>query len=434
MSSLTNYPAMQQKTVTPYINLTGVLFVVLCLLGSIPTASAQISTPGPILSCPGHGEDFNSMVAMPSAYRENLQSIGNANSTIIVNYSGFTPQAQQAFQYAVSIWQSVLVSSVPIQIDASWEELETTTLGSAGATTLYRDFPEALRPGLWYPVALAERLTGRGLNQPGEPDIVASFNSNVNWYYGIDGRTPAGQYSLVTVVLHEIAHGLGFFSSFDVATNQGQWGEETGYAFVYDYFIENTSNQRLTNTTLFPNPSSSLASQLTNNNLFFDVSSSNNTASTDALPRVYAPRLFSLGSSISHLDEFRYPAGNENALMTPQIGRAESIYWPGELTLRILATLGWRTRTPEAGEEPIAIFPNPTNGTLTVDGFFEENITGLSIKVTDLLGKELLTSSLTGARRYFTQQFDMRQFPAGLYMVSIHTGQQEFIHRVMVTR
>jgi hypothetical protein len=425
---------MQQKTATLNINLTRALLVILCLLIIVPKLSAQVSTPGPILSCPGHGQDVNSMVAMPSPYRENLQSIGNANSTIVVNYSGFTPQAQQAFQYAVNIWQSVLVSSVPIQIDASWEELETTTLGSAGATTLYRDFPEALRQGLWYPVALAERLTGRELNQPGEPDIVASFNNNVNWYYGIDGRTPPGQYSLVTVVLHEIAHGLGFFSSFDVATNQGQWGEETGYAFVYDYFIENTSNQRLTNTSLFPNPSASLAGQLTNNNLFFDVSSANNTATTDALPRLHAPRLFSLGSSISHLDEFRYPAGNENALMTPQIGRAESIYWPGELTLRMLATLGWRTRTPEAGEEPIAVFPNPTNGTLTVDGFFEQNITGLSIKITDLLGKELLTSSLAGARRYFTQQFDMSRFPAGLYVVSIYTGQNEFSHRIMVTK
>jgi hypothetical protein len=408
--------------------------VFVLLTGVYQSAKAQISTPGPMLSCPGHAQDMNETVNLPSAFRENLQSIGNANSVIEVNYRGFSPQAQQAFQYAVNIWQSVLVSSVPIRINASWEPLEASTLGSAGATTLYRDFRESLRPGLWYPVALAERLTGREMNGPDQPDIVALFNSNINWYYGIDGRTPPGQYNLVTVVLHEIAHGLGFFSSFDVENNQGLWGEETGYAFIYDFFIENGANQRLTNTNLFPNPSTTLANQFTGNNLFFDVSSSNNIANRNTLPRIYAPNVFNEGSSISHLDEFRYPAGDENALMTPQIGRAESIYWPGDITLQMLSTMGWGTRTPDMGEEPIAVFPNPTSGTLTIDGFFEQNITGLSIIITDILGKQLFSSSLTGSRRYFTQQFDMSRFPAGLYIVNINTGQSDYSRKVMVTR
>jgi hypothetical protein len=372
------------------------------------------------------------VVEMPSAMRANLQSIGNANSSIIVNYTGFTPQAQQAFQYAIDIWQSVLVSSVPIRINASWEPLEANTLGSAGATTLYRDFREALTPNVWYPVALAERLTSRELNPVNDPDIVALFNSNINWYYGIDGRTPAGQYNLVTVVLHEIAHGLGFFSSFDVASNQGLWGEESGYPFIYDYYVETGANQRLITTTLFPNPSTALATQLTSNNLYFDTGTPIEGRNT--YPRLYAPPVFSLGSSLSHLDEFRYPAGDDNALMTPQIGRAESIYWPGELTLAMLSTMGWRTRTPAAGDSPIAVFPNPTGGTLTIDGFFEQNITELSITITDLVGKQLLSSRLTGARRYFTEQFNMRRFPAGLYMVYINTGREEFTRRVMVTR
>lgn len=425
---------MQKKTATAHVHIILVTLFILLFSATIHPIYAQISTPGPILSCPGHGQDFNTTVPMPSGLRANLQSIGNANASIVVNYNGFTPQAQQAFQYAIDIWQSVLVSSVPIRVNASWETLETSTLGAAGSTTLFRDFPEALRTGLWYPVALAERLTGRDLNPVNEPDIVASFNSNINWYYGIDGRTPPGQYNLVTVVLHEIAHGLGFFSSFDVNNNQGLWGEDTGYAFVYDFFIENATNQRLTNTTLFTNPSATLANQLTSNNLFFEVSSSNNPANRNALPRLHAPGDFNLGSSISHLDEFRYPAGDENALMTPQIGRAESIYWPGDITLRMLSTIGWRTRTPAEGEEPIAMFPNPTNGTLTIDGFFEQNITELTIIVTDLVGKQLIASSLTGSRRYFTQQFDMSRFPAGLYIVNINTGSNEYSRRIMVTK
>jgi hypothetical protein len=425
---------MKKTTLTSYINNLRLIFLLVFLLGRV-TSYAQISTPGPIMTCPGHAEDMNTLVSMPSGLRENLQSVGNANSTIIVDYKGFSPQAQEAFQYAINIWQSVLVSPVQIKVNASWEPLESSILGSAGATTLFRDFREALRPNLWYPVALAERLSGRDLNPTNEPDIVALFNSNINWYYGIDGRTPPGQYNLVTVVLHEIAHGLGFFSSFDVENNQGLWGEETGYAFIYDNFIENATSQRLVNPAIFPNPSTTLANQLTSDNLFFNTSSqSSSTGNRAALPRLYAPRVFNRGSSISHLDESRYPPSNENALMTPQIGRAESIYWPGEITLSMFAAMGWRIRTPGTEDTPVTVFPNPVRSTLTIDGFFKNNISQLSITVTDMLGKQLLSSSLMGTRRYFTQQFDMSRFPAGLYIVNIATDQEEFSRRVMVTR
>jgi hypothetical protein len=416
------------------IKLSAKLFIIL-LTAFIPNTHAQISIPGPILSCPGHPADVNQLVNMPSVFRANLQSIGNANSSIIVNYKGFSPQAQQAFQYAIDIWQSVLVSPIHIRIDASWEPLEANTLGSAGATTLYRDFREALRPNLWYPVALAERLTARELNPVTEPDIVALFNSNINWYYGLDGRTPPGQYNLVTVVLHEIAHGLGFFSSFDIENNQGLWGEETGYAFIYDFFLENGANQRLLNTAFFSNPSTQLASQLTSNNLFFDSSTPSDVSDIrTGLPRIYAPMEFNRGSSISHLDESRYPPGNDNALMTPQIARSESIYWPGEITLQIMTSLGWRTRTPGTEDTPIAVFPNPTRGILTIDGYFEENISRLSITVTDLLGKQLLSTNLVGSRRYFTEQFNMSRFPAGMYIVSVITDRSEFSRKVIVSR
>ena len=38
----------------------------------------------------------------------------------IVNYTGFTPEAEAAFQYAVDIWSTILVSDQPIRVDASF--------------------------------------------------------------------------------------------------------------------------------------------------------------------------------------------------------------------------------------------------------------------------------------------------------------------------
>ena len=60
--------------------------------------------------------------------------------------------------------------------------------------------------------ALADAIAGRD-TYAGRVDLTASFNSNdkVNWYYGTDGNTPSGQFDFVTVVLHELGHGLGFF-------------------------------------------------------------------------------------------------------------------------------------------------------------------------------------------------------------------------------
>ena len=46
----------------------------------------------------------------------------------------------------------------------------------------------------------------------GHRDIVANFNSSFEWYLGTDGNAGTS-YDLMTVVLHELAHGLGFIGS-----------------------------------------------------------------------------------------------------------------------------------------------------------------------------------------------------------------------------
>ena len=50
-----------------------------------------------------------------------------SNSTILVTYNGFTPEAQSAFQYAVDIWARTITSEVPIRITANWSQLGKTS-------------------------------------------------------------------------------------------------------------------------------------------------------------------------------------------------------------------------------------------------------------------------------------------------------------------
>src|SRR5687767_2211960 len=52
-----------------------------------------------------------------------LAAIAGAEPTSLfeVEYENFPPEAEAAVQYAVEIWQSLLVSPVPIRVSASWE-------------------------------------------------------------------------------------------------------------------------------------------------------------------------------------------------------------------------------------------------------------------------------------------------------------------------
>ena len=69
-----------------------------------------------------------------------------------------------AFTYAANIWGATLTSDVPIVINAQFTALTCTAtsgvLGSAGATQIFRDFPNAPKAATWYSYALANRIAG----------------------------------------------------------------------------------------------------------------------------------------------------------------------------------------------------------------------------------------------------------------------------------
>lgn len=305
--------------------------------------------------------DMNTRVAPPKQFLAGKSQTANFQ----VNYSGFSPAAQAAFQFAIDIWASSIVSAWPIYVDASWESLEPNTLGAAGPGTLALINNQSLMV-----VALAEAIFEENLNAPGEADLIARFNSDLgSWYLGTDGQTPFGQFDFVTVVLHELGHGLGFFGTMNVDGGQGEWGLGSGFPMAFDRLAENGAGQQLIDTDIFPNPSSTLAQQLQSDNLFFTGFSAIE-ANGGARPPLYAPNPWESGSSFAHLDDSSFPSGDINSLMTPAFGTAEAIHAPGPIVLGIFDDIGWEVSTGgQVGirwEETFSATTPPT-GWLTID-------------------------------------------------------------------
>ena len=130
---------------------------------------------------------------------------------------------------------------------------------------------------------------------------------------------------------------LGLFKSMDTDGSLGWYGISS-IPMIYDTFVEDFSGKRLTDTLKYLNYSSSLASQFTGDQLYFNGPLLYNYTS-GSRARLYAPSTWDAGSSISHLDESQ--TLEPNTLMTPFIDKGEAIHDPGKYTFSMLGDLGW---------------------------------------------------------------------------------------------
>jgi hypothetical protein len=323
------------------------IVLIMCVLVSVaqaqmnemPRMQAKKVKSGTI--CYFKPESSNLILPPPAAYeawKRNAAAKTNA-TTFEVTYIDFPADAKAAFQRAVDIWSTIIESPVPIRITASWTPLSGSALGGAFPGTVFTNFDGAPRINTWYPAALAEKLAGRELNDAANADIFAQFNSAFTlWSFDLNGTPQANRTDFVSVVLHEIGHGLGFTDSYGISeTGQGIIDDFfQGIHVTYDHFLENGSDVNLVQG--FVPPSAQLAGQLTSGNLFFrSPQLQKNTVDNRA--RIFAPASFQNGSSIAHLDN-SYD-GTANALMTPSIGPTEILHNPGTIAMRMLADMGW---------------------------------------------------------------------------------------------
>ena len=300
-----------------------------------------VKIPPPICYASDHSHKHHT--PPPSEFLNRLKSTNDKQAVFVVDYVGFPDSAKTAFQHAVDIWESLIYSPVSIHMLARWTSLDDGVLGSCGPYAYFQNFDAAHYKDRYYPVALVEKMEGEEVTGSEIPDMIAQFNSDFdNWYFGTDGDTPEGKYDFVSIVLHEIAHGLGFTGFFYEGGGLGHYGGELDIPGIFDEFVLDSFNKQLVDTSEYDNHSEELLDALDGPVLYMGSLTAKAAQGNNLFPRLYAPNPFNDGSSVYHLNEFSYGASDPNALMTPFAETGNAIHDPGPFTMGIFADMGWQ--------------------------------------------------------------------------------------------
>jgi len=311
-----------------------------CLLASaffaiaVAASSALHAATFIIVNNDGAGEGFNDPTAVAPVG-------GNTGTTL-------GAQRLIAFQYAANIWGSILSSPIQIRVGATFDPMtpcnaSSGILGMAGPVTTRRDFVGAPVAGTWYAIALANSLNGSDMD-PSEDDITAEFNSSVGvsgclttsgWYYGLDGNVPGNRLDFVSVLLHELGHGLGFLTLVDLASG----AKALGFNDTYMLNLENHG----ASPSDYPSMTNAqrVAASIATGNLHWvgphvQAASGRLTAGkVGTHVQMFAPNPQQSGSSVSHWDTALTP----NQVMEPTY--TEGLHSP-VMEVPAFQDMGWK--------------------------------------------------------------------------------------------
>ncbi len=176
---------------------------------------------------------------------------------------------------AFEILGATLPGDVPIRVQAQFVAQPCTAgggvLASASPFRFIANPAGAPLADTFYPIALADQLAGEDLF-PGEPDLRVNINALLDsdpnclggdgWYYGLDhNEGPAAD--LLTTILHELTHGLGFTNR----SNSQSGAFPIGLPDITSRFIFDTEAQMHWDDMT---PGERLASQVNDPNVVFD--------------------------------------------------------------------------------------------------------------------------------------------------------------------
>lgn len=258
----------------------------------------------------------------------------------VVFVNGSPPSAAaNAIAYAAALLNTFFAPPIPIVVAVSWIDLsgiQANLLGSGGSYANCAHPDNETYPYVLIPSALYSFLTSApncpGIAVPYHVSISLTSNPPFPWYLGLSGMVPYNEIDLVTVVLHEIIHGMGMESMMN---GDGSYGLAP-YGFLYDWYLFASTNNGWPAAFTSPvsDPAITDIGVLTSSVTFHGNVSAGGLSSF----AVHTPDPFVEGSSLSHV-----AVSNSliNRLMFASLGNGQAWHHPGSAVWVAMSTMGY---------------------------------------------------------------------------------------------
>lgn len=237
----------------------------------------------------------------------------------------YTLEREAAILHAFKYWEEKLPVNDPINIEVIFRSLPNNVLSQVSLktnTSLY------LRPNIQYPASLLKHL--KQSQSTSVFDFSITYNSNISWYYGLDGNVPVGQYDFVTESLRAIARGLGFFSPVTIITTANGSTARKLSNNIFSCFIENSAQTTLNSLLM---SGTTLDNFIKSNDLYWN-------GLKGGRQKMYAPVTLITGVSSYYFDT-NANNDSEKMLMKPYLDVQQSIHQIGSKVVDILSDMGW---------------------------------------------------------------------------------------------
>lgn len=357
------------------------------------------------------------------------------------NINGTAPVGlTTALNAASQRWNSYVGITVPIKVNLFFLNSSSLPFSAITLANGRTNFVGAPIANYTYPTSLANQLAGTELNA-GEYDMDIYVNLATNFYFGT-GNPTATQTDFVSTIMHEIGHGLGFYSTgyvnssgvgsfgnipssalFPLTPSFG-WHGQDGYPAIYDKYIVKQSLLNLVG--LAPNNTAALGDSIRlHTNYFSGPVFANASNSGNPVKLSGGTGAYTLGVDLLHLH-----TSVCNSIMSYCWGSGDTVRKPAAWEMGILKEIGWNPSVVGVHELNVTnacnLFPNPAQSYFDVSG---SEVAFVDVyNLNGQLMKHVVNALKTKSMRITTEELS-----AGLYFISVQTATGQVSRKLVIT-
>lgn len=368
-----------------------------------------------------------------------IEAQTNTSFTFNINGSTVPAGLVSSLNEAAQRWSNYILITEPIKVNIflvnnSQYPFSGLTLGNGR-----KNFTNAPINNYIYPTSLANQLAASELNV-GEYDMDIYVNLYTPFYYGT-GTPPNNKMDFITFIMHEIGHGLGFYSdgyvnpnnigsfgnipasALSPLTTSFPWRGQDSVPTIYDKYIIKESQSNLVG--IAANNTSTLGDSIKFTSNYFDGPAfANSSNGGQAIKLSGGTGVFSLGVDLLHLHNSVC-----NSIMSYCWGLGDTVRKPANMEIGILKEIGWNINPAitineiAVNENMINIYPNPSHDLF----FFNSSLASekiKSIELKNILGEKVAVIN----NNSFT---DISHLANGIYFICIYTPDFQKVEKLI---